>query len=168
MKVDDIRRVLIIGAGTMGQEIGLQCAMYGYDVTLYDIKPEMLKMALARQKGYLDEIVRGGYMNDEQVDATLARITTTTDPAKAAAEADLVSESVPENPELKGKVFAQFNPLCPPRTIFTTNTSSLIPSMYAEATGRPDRFAAFHFHLDVWVSNVVDVMPHPGTAAKVD
>jgi 3-hydroxybutyryl-CoA dehydrogenase len=166
MKVDDIRNVLIIGAGTMGQEIGLQCAMYGYNVTLYDIKPEMLKTAIARQKGYLDEIVRGGYMNDEQADATLARITTTADPAKAAAEADFVSESVPENPELKGKVFAQFNALCPPRTIFTTNTSSLIPSMFAEATGRPDRFAAFHFHLDVWVSNVVDVMPHPGTSKE--
>ena len=85
----------------------------------------------------------------------------------AAVEADLVSESVPEDPKLKAKVFAQFHELCPPRTIFTTNTSSLVPSMYATATGRPAQFAALHFHGPVWVSNVVDIMPHPGTAPEV-
>jgi 3-hydroxybutyryl-CoA dehydrogenase len=67
---------------------------------------------------------------------------------------------------LKGRVFAQFNGLCPPRTIFTTNTSSFVPSMFAEASGRPAQFAAFHFHHVVWVSNVVDIMPHPGTATE--
>jgi len=84
----------------------------------------------------------------------------------AAAEVDLVSESVPEDPELKGRVLGQFNELCPQRTIFTTNSSTLLPSMFAAATGRPDRFAALHFHIPVWSSNVVDVMPHPGTSAE--
>jgi 3-hydroxybutyryl-CoA dehydrogenase len=55
-----------------------------------------------------------------------------------------------------------FNKLCPERTIFTTNTSTLVPSMFAEATGRPEKFAAFHFH-DVRTSKIVDIMPHPGT-----
>ena len=73
---------------------------------------------------------------------------------------------MPEDPELKGRVLAQFNLLCPPRTVFATNTSTLLPSMYAEATGRPDRFAALHFHIPVWSANVVDVMPHPGTSAE--
>ncbi len=67
---------------------------------------------------------------------------------------------------LKGKVFAQFNKLCPERTIFTTNTSYLVPSMFAEASGRPEKLAALHFH-DLRASNVVDVMPHPGTAPEV-
>lgn len=148
----------------MGQQIGLQCAMYGYDVVLYDIAPDMLETATARQKAILAGFVAEGQLTQEQAEATLARITTTSDPKEAATEADLLSESVPENPELKGKVFAQFNELCPPRTIFTTNTSTLIPSMLAEATGRPPQFAALHFHLDVWVSNVVDIMPHAGTS----
>jgi 3-hydroxybutyryl-CoA dehydrogenase len=73
---------------------------------------------------------------------------------------------VPEDPALKGKVFAQFNKLCPERTIFTTNTSYLVPSMFAEASGRPEKLAALHFH-DLRVSNIVDVMPHPGTAPEV-
>ncbi|MDO9109839.1 MAG: 3-hydroxyacyl-CoA dehydrogenase NAD-binding domain-containing protein, partial [Desulfatirhabdiaceae bacterium] len=82
-----------------------------------------------------------------------------------AKDVDFVSESVPEDPGLKARVFSQFNQLCPAHAIFTTNTSTLIPSMFAEATGRPDRFAAFHFH-DIRVTNIVDIMPHSGTSAK--
>ena len=166
MRIEDVRRVLIVGAGTMGQEIGLQCATHGYDVDLYDVAPEALQNATARQEAVLARFVAQGWLTQEQAEATRSRITTTTDPGEAAVQADLLSESVPENPELKGKVFAQFNELCPPRTIFTTNTSTLIPSMFAEATGRPAQFAAFHFHHEVWVSNVVDIMPHPGTSAE--
>ncbi len=166
MNIEDIQRVLIVGGGTMGQEIGLQCAMYGYNVTLYDIAPEMLETATARHKFILARLVAEGHLVQEQADDTLTRISYTTNPETAAQGIDLLSESVPEDPELKGKVLAQFNMLCPPRAIFTTNTSSLIPSMFAEATGRPAQFAAFHFHHEVWVSNVVDIMPHPGTAEK--
>jgi 3-hydroxybutyryl-CoA dehydrogenase len=72
-----------------------------------------------------------------------------------------------EDPKVKGDVFAQFNKLCPAHALFTTNTSTLLPSRYAKATGRPAQFAAFHFHNPVWLANVVDVMPHPGTAAEV-
>jgi 3-hydroxybutyryl-CoA dehydrogenase len=78
----------------------------------------------------------------------------------------VLSESIPEDPDLKASVFAQFHPLCPPHTIFTTNTSSLVPSMYAEATGRPAQFAAFHFYQYVWDANLVDIMPHPGTSPQ--
>lgn len=60
-------------------------------------------------------------------------------------------------------MFAQFNEICPPHTIFTTNTSTLLPSTYADATGRPERFAALHFHQLVWDANLVDIMPHAGT-----
>lgn len=164
---DELRRILVIGAGTMGQQIGLQCAMYGYDVMLYDISPAALKAALAQVEVYTTELVSAGGLPPETAAASLKRITVTSHPDEAAADADLVSESVPEDPELKAKVFAQFHALCPPRTIFTTNTSSLVPSMYAAATGRSAQFAALHFHSPVWVSNVVDVMPHPGTAPEV-
>lgn len=164
MKLDDIKRVLVVGAGTMGQQIGLQCALYGYDVTLHDISQEVLDDAMARVAGYAAQMVEERHIKQRQADAALARITATVDAGEAASEADLISESVPEDPGLKGKVFAQFNTLCPARTIFTTNTSSLIPSMFAEATGRPAQFLAFHFHQPVWQANVADVMPHPGTS----
>lgn len=150
----------------MGRQISLQCAMHGYDVTLYDIAPECLDAAKVEIRGFADHLAAWGRLTPQEADAALGRIATTCTAEDAAADADLVSESVPEDPLLKGQVFAQLNELCPPRTIFTTNTSLLLPSMFAEATGRPAQFAAFHFHQHVWEANVVDIMPHPGTSEE--
>ena len=166
MKIEDIRRVLIVGAGTMGRQIGTLCAMHGYDVVLYDIASDSLEGAFAQVKKYTDQFVSEGRLTPEEEEKALGRITTTANPEEAATEADLVSESVLENPELKGKVFGQFNELCPSRTIFTTNTSSLMPSTFAEATGRPTQFAALHFHSPMTGANVVDIMPHLGTSEE--
>jgi 3-hydroxybutyryl-CoA dehydrogenase len=166
MNISDVRRVLIVGSGTMGQQIGLQCATHGMEVVLYDIVPAALEAGMARVRAYADEQVRAGVIDAAGSERALAAISTTTDPALAAAEVDLVSESVPEDPALKARVLAQFDALCPPRTIFTTNTSTLLPSMFAAASGRPDRVAALHFHPPVWSSNVADVMPHTGTSAE--
>jgi len=91
----------------------------------------------------------------------------TSDLGTAARDADLLSEAVPEDPELKGRVLAEFNAACPPRTIFMTNTSTLLPSQFARASGRGDRLLALHFHLPVWINNLADVMPHAGTAPEV-
>jgi 3-hydroxybutyryl-CoA dehydrogenase len=165
MKAEEFKRVLIIGGGTMGQQISVPCVLSGLDVVLYDIKQEMLDKALVRIGRILDRFVEGMRVSREEADWAMKRITTETDPQKAGRDVDLVSESVPEDPELKGKVFAQFHGICPERAIFTTNTSTLLPSMFAAATGRPDRFCALHFH-DVRVTNVVDIMPHPGTSPE--
>jgi 3-hydroxybutyryl-CoA dehydrogenase len=75
----------------------------------------------------------------------------------------VVSESVPENIPLKQKVWSEFDKYLPQDAILTTNTSTLVASMFAEASGRPERFLAWHFHLPVFTANVVDVMPHAGT-----
>lgn len=166
MKIEDLNCVLIIGAGTMGQQIGLQCALSGYDVILYDTVPEMLNTAIDRIKAYTHQLVGQGRWDQNQVNTALDKISATHDPEVAAMEADLVSESVPEDPELKRKVFAQFNELCPSHTVLTTNTSTLVPSMLAEASGRPAQFAALHFHGIMMGGNVVDIMPHPGTSPE--
>lgn len=163
MKIDNIKKVLILGAGTMGQQIGFVCAMHGYEVVMYDISDEVLAQSLKNiEKLCYSWFVRLGRITNEQAAEIMARISATADPEKAAHDADIISESVPEDPDLKGKVFAQFNKLCPERTIFTTNTSLLMPSRFAEATGRPEKLVSLHFH-DVRITNVVDVMPHPGT-----
>ncbi len=166
MNIKDVKRVLILGAGTMGQQIGLQCAMSGYQTVFYDISQEVLDKALKRVAKLASWYTSIGRLSEEQMTETLKRVSAEPDPAKAAENVDFVSESVPEDPEIKARVFAQFNTLCPERTVFTTNTSMLIPSMFAQAAGRPERLAALHFH-DLRVSNVVDVMPHPGTAPEV-
>lgn len=166
MQIDDVRRVAVVGAGTMGQQIAFQCAGHGYEVALYDIDPTALEAAGARIDSYADGLVSGGSITSEARASARERITLTSDLPTAAKEADLVSEAVPEDPDLKGRVLAEFNTACPARTIFATNTSILLPSQFAEASGRADRLLALHFHLPVWISNLVDVMPHPGTAPE--
>ena len=151
----------------MGQQIGFQCAGHGFDVVLYDVVPAALESAQQRLAAYAEGLIAGGVIGADVRDAALARISMTTEPSVAAADADLLSEAVPEDPDLKGRVLAEFDALCPQRTIFATNTSTLLPSQFAKATGRPDRVIALHFHLPVWVSNVADVMPHEGTSREV-
>lgn len=164
MNIDDIRHVLVVGTGTMGQKIALQCARYGYEVIAYDGFAKSLENAQERIPAYAADLVSQGLMSAAEAEATLARITYTLNP-EDGAQADLISESVLEDPELKGKIFAQFNAICPPHTLFTTNTSTLLPSMFAAATGRPDKFAALHFY-GVWIKNLADIMPHPGTSPE--
>lgn len=163
MKAEDIKNVLVIGAGTMGGQIALQCAMHGLNVALYDNSAEALETGMERIRGYVAYLAPQGRTDPD----VLNRITHVSNLATAAATADLVSESVPEDPVLKGKVFAGLHDLCPPRTIFTTNSSTLLPSMFAAAVGRPERMLALHFHLPVWDANVADVMAHPGTDPEV-
>ena len=76
-------------------------------------------------------------------------------------------EAVPEKLELKREVFAQLGQLAPEKTIFATNSSSLLPSAMAESTGRPERFLAMHFANEIWVHNTAEIMGHPGTDPAV-
>ncbi len=167
MQIEDVRRVAIVGAGTMGQQIGFQCAGHGYEVVLYDVDPAALETARKRIDAYADGLEASGAITSELRVSAQARIELTTDIPAAAENADLLSEAVPEDPDLKGRVLANFNAACPPRTIFMTNTSTLLPSQFAKASGRGDRLLALHFHLPVWINNLVDVMPHRGTAPEV-
>jgi 3-hydroxybutyryl-CoA dehydrogenase len=162
MKIDDIRNILILGAGTMGQRIGLQAALSGYHVTIYDIDSRTFEAAQKIQPAILKHLAKINKVTAAQGLEALARIKFTNDAADAAKDADLVSESVFEDLSVKKEVWTTFGLLCPPKTIFTTNTSYMLPSWFAAETGRPERFCAFHFH-DVFQAVVVDIMPHAGT-----
>jgi len=166
MRCEDIKTVLIIGAGTMGHQIGFQCAVSGYNVMLYDLFPEMLEKADQRLESLARRLVKKKRISSSLAKEARERMVLTSDARKAGKNADIVSESVPEDPKLKGELFARFNDICPPATIFTTNTSSLVPSMFANATGRPEQFLALHFH-DIALSRIVDVMPHAGTHGEM-
>jgi 3-hydroxybutyryl-CoA dehydrogenase len=165
MNANTIKTVGIVGAGTMGNQIGLCCALNGYDVIIYDAS----EVALSAAPGRITKLANMGMgynlisAKDFEHAMTHITYTGTLDPLSSA---DLINESIPEDPELKGRLFSQLNELCPPHTIFTTNTSTLIPSEFAEATGRPARFAALHFH-NVFTARLVDIMPHSGTAPEV-
>jgi len=166
MKIDDIKRICILGSGIMGVQIAIQSAMHGYQVSIYVRNPEKNGIVWDDIKKRTDWIVRRKVISREEADQMLKRIYTTNDPEDAAKDADILSESVPEIPSLKKELFEKFNKLCPERTIFTTNTSTLLPSILAESTGRPERFLAFHCNNPVFITKTVDIMGHPATSKE--
>ncbi len=117
MKIDDIKRILIIGSGTMGVQIGIQSAMHGYQVSIFVRNPAKNDIVWDDIKKRTDWIVRREVIRREEADQMLKRIYTTNEPADAAKDADLLSESVPEIPSLKKELFEKFNKLCPEHTI---------------------------------------------------
>jgi 3-hydroxyacyl-CoA dehydrogenase len=163
----DIKKVLIVGSGTLGQQIGFQCATHGFDATMYDLREESLDACRASHRALADMFIAQRGKRKADMDAALARLSYTTDLEAASRDADLVSESVPENPRIKEQVYGSLNKYCPAHTIFTTNTSTLLPSQFAEATGRPARFLALHFANEIWERNAAEVMGHPGTDPEI-
>ncbi len=165
-ELTDIKNILILGSGTLGLRIALASALNGYKVTIYDIREEAFSQAKKIQANLVKILIKEGKYSEKEGERGLKNQTFTTDAILAATDADLVSESITEDLQLKKKVWSQFGALCPQRTIFTTNTSSLLPSLFAEETGRPARFCALHFH-DVFYANVVDIMPNPKTESWI-
>jgi 3-hydroxybutyryl-CoA dehydrogenase len=157
-----IQKICILGAGTLGSRVALQSAISGYQVSVYDIHQKALDFGRKTMEKILRQLVKSGELNDSQVTEIFSRIQFTLDPNEAVADADFINESVTEEVDIKKKVWKQFGEIAPEKTWFTTNTSYLLPSMFAEESGRPNQFCAFHFH-DVFYSRVVDIMPHPGT-----
>ncbi len=157
----NIQKVCILGAGTLGSRVALQAAISGYTVSVYDIHEKALDFGFQTMKKILSQLEKGKLLK-EAPEKILSRIYFTTDAEKAIQDADIVNESVTEEVEIKKEVWKKFGKIAPKKTFFTTNTSYMLPSMFAEESGRPEMFCAFHFH-DVFYSRVVDIMPHPGT-----
>ena len=161
----EMKRVLILGSGTMGRQIGWVAAMAGFEVVIHDVSDTLLEKAGAGILKMAEQTVKNGGLAAGDMETALNRIVYEADAATAARDVDIVSESIPEDPILKGTVFARFHTLCPEHTIFTTNTSTLKPSLFADASGRPEKLVALHFHVPE-VDRVVDLMPHPKTSKE--
>lgn len=157
-----LRKICILGAGTLGSRVALQSAISGFTVSIFDLKQASLDSALLTMQKILRQLVRGGMLTESQVPEIIQRIHPTLDLPEALKGADLVNESVTEDVAIKKSLWAEVGKLAESHTWLTTNTSYLLPSQFAEETGSPSRFCAFHFH-DVFYSRVVDIMPHPGT-----
>jgi len=164
--INKIKNITILGAGNLGSRIGLQAAISGYRVVFYDLNEAAFMRANDVFQKVLKHLVKSEKLKQEETSSILSRVFFTTDPSEAVQDADLISESVTEELTTKQKVWEQFGKLSPTKTIFTTNTSYLLPSQLAPFSGRPDKFCAFHFH-DVFAARIVDIMPHPGTDAAL-
>jgi len=159
--------VTVAGSGVLGSQIAYQVSYMGYEVAVYDINDE----ALAKAKERIAEL-KPRYEADlnatkESVESAFNRISFYSDLKQAVANADLVIEAVPEVVEIKTKFYTELGAVAPEHTIFATNSSTLLPSQFAEATGRPSQFLALHFANEIWKNNTAEIMKHPGTDPKV-
>jgi 3-hydroxybutyryl-CoA dehydrogenase len=157
-------RILVVGAGAMGSQIAMVCALAGHDTTVTDIADDALNRARSQLHARLDRDVAKSRRTREDVDAAFARLTFTTDLDAAAAGADLVIEAALEDLEVKREVFARLDRVAPPQAILTTNSSAIMSSQLADATGRPDRVANMHFFNPALVMACVEVVRGPATS----
>lgn len=166
--MSDIHKVLVLGTGVLGAQIAFQMAYHGFSVTAYDIDDAALTAAKGKFAGLVGTYQAAfPHAAPNAAHDALARIGYSCDLSEAGKDVDLVIEAVPEILKLKREVFAKLNDVAPQHTIFATNSSSLLPSAIADATGRPDRFLAMHFANMVWQFNTVEIMGTPQTSAKV-
>lgn len=155
-----VNTVTVVGAGTMGHGIAQTFATAGYDVIIVDVDDAVLEAALETIEDSLAKL-------DNDPDAVLDRIETTTSDEEAYADADLVVEAVPEDIDLKREVFATIDELTPARTILATNTSTLPITEIASATDRPSEVVGMHFSNPVQLMEIVEVIRGEETADDV-
>jgi 3-hydroxybutyryl-CoA dehydrogenase len=167
--MNDLSRITVLGTGVLGSQIAYHTAYQGFDVVAYNVGEAGLDRARARLQLLAERYVRevDGAGTDGRAHKALQRITLSRDLAEAVGSADLVIESVPEQPQLKKDILAEVGALAPAHTVIATNTSTLRPSELMESTGRPSRFLALHFSNLIWRHNVAEVMGTPETDPEV-
>jgi 3-hydroxybutyryl-CoA dehydrogenase len=158
MKVEDIKKICVLGAGTMGAGIAQLCSVAGYKITMRDIDQKFVDGGFARISGPLGKRVAKGKMTQEDVDSILGNIEGTTDVAHAVKDADVVIEAIFENMEIKKGLFKEIDEIVPDHVIIASNTSSLSITELASATKRPDRFVGMHFFNPAPVMKLIELI----------
>ena len=157
MHVDDIKKIAVIGGGTMGNGIAHVCAMTGYDVILVETSDELLDKALNVISKNLDRMIKKEKITDQDKTDTLNRIQKSTNLEDAKA-AQVVIEAVFENLDVKLDIFRKLDEICPPDIILASNTSSLPITRIASATKRPDKVVGMHFMNPVPMMKLVEMI----------
>lgn len=152
-----IDSVAVIGSGTMGRGIAHAAALAGQTVVLFDLTAELLEIAIRSIRQAIDDGVARGKTKPDIAQRAKEAITSTTE-LKDAAWVDLVIEAVPEELELKRKVFGRLDAQAPPHTILASNTSSLSISAIAAATHRPDRIIGLHYFNPAHLMRLVEII----------
>ncbi len=155
----------VVGGGGMGSQIAQQAALHGVDVVLQDVSGDQLLKAVEQNRQLLQRRVDKGRISQEEADAAVARVRTTTVLGEVAG-AHIVIEAIVEQLEPKRRVFAELDRICPAKTILASNSSTMPISTIASATGRPDRCCNMHFFFPVLVMELCEVVRGPLTSEE--
>ena len=164
MQVKDVKKVAVFGAGTMGPGLALVFSMRGHEVSLYSRKQETIDKAVATAKDALSTLVAHGSMTLADADRALALVHPTTSVEEAGRDADFVMETIAENKDAKTALYAELDGICPERTVFASNTSSLNVFELVPAARQANMVVA-HFFAPAHIIPLAEVVPGPGTSA---
>ncbi len=162
--IEEINSILVIGSGAMGSQIGMVCALAGYDATVQDIDERMLEKAQEELQGRMTRNVEKGRTSQDDVNAAFGRMSFTTDLEDSASETDFVIEAAVEKLDVKRGLFEKLDEVAPEHAILTTNSSTIVSSHIADATSRPDRVCNMHFFNPALIMKCVEVVRGPETS----
>ena len=163
-----MKKIAVIGAGTMGNGIAHTFAQKNYQVTLIDVSEQSLEKALSTISKNLDRMVSKDKISESEKSQTLANIQTSTEINKdVLSGTDLVVEAATENLDIKLQIFENLDSLCPDKTILASNTSSILISTIAGATNRTDKVIGMHFMNPVPIMKLVEVIKSKETSSQV-
>jgi len=160
----EIKKVCVIGMGTMGSQIGIVCAMGGFDTTMVDLTPPQVEEGLKNIKVFLTGQEKKGKIEKKEKEDIFSRITTTTDLVEAVSSSDMVIEAVFEDVEVKKEILEKIDRSCSEDTIITSNTSTLWIAELSAATNRPQRCIGTHFLIPAALTPLVEVVRGPETS----
>lgn len=158
-----MKKIMVVGAGTMGLDIAQVFARAGFEVAVRDISEEIIRAAEKRLNKGLDKLVEKGKLDEAGKADIIEKMCFTTE-LSAAADADLVIEAAIENLKIKQSIFAELDAICKPETILASNTSSISITAIASATKRADKFIGMHFFNPATLMKLVEVIRGANTS----
>lgn len=162
-----MKKVTVIGAGTMGNGIAHVFAQTGFPVNLVDVSEKSLEKGMATLSKNLDRMLAKETISESDKTETLQRIATFTSLGEGVQDTDLVVEAATENLPVKLNIFGELDTLCPPHTILATNTSSISITQIAAVTQRPEQVIGMHFMNPVPIMKLVEIIRGYSTSDKV-
>lgn len=157
MKLEDIKKIAVVGAGDMGHGIAACCLLGGYTVVLRDVEQRFLDRGMVGIKSSFDKFKEKGKMTPQAYDAALTRLIPVIDLQEAAQEADFIIEAVPEKLDLKKSIFNALDKYAPAHAILASNTSNIRITDIATATNRPEKVIGYHFFNPAILMKLVEV-----------
>ncbi|SET63597.1 3-hydroxybutyryl-CoA dehydrogenase [Oceanobacillus limi] len=158
----DFNKIMVAGSGVLGSQIAFQSAFFGYNVNVYDINDDAINAGKDRVNK-LQGVYADFFKDEGKAEAALGHLSFSSDLAEAMKDVDLVIEAVPERVDIKQDFYQKLAAVAPERTVFVSNSSTMLPSDFAEFTGRPEKFLALHFANSIWQNNTAEIMGHAGT-----
>ncbi|MBN8207851.1 3-hydroxyacyl-CoA dehydrogenase family protein [Bacillus sp. NTK071] len=166
MSNKEIKNISVLGAGSMGHQIGMLCALGGYETTIQDINEVALKNAGEKLEGIMTKWVKKDKITEEMKEDAFNRLHFTTSLEEAAVKADFIIEAIVEKLDVKREVFQKLDELAAPDVIFASNSSTIVNSLIASVTNRKDKVVNMHFFFPPLVMDCVEVVMSDATSEE--